>query len=321
MFSIAQRSLYVPDLDLWIDASAGRKRCYVSHGHSDHARRHDQILATPESAAICRSRLGEDLVIETHAYGEPFSIGEARLTLFSAGHVLGSSQLLIESERGRFVYTGDFKLGPSLTCAPAEVERCDVVLMECTFGKPKYVFPPREDVCDALVTWARTALEQGATPVVLAYSLGKAQEAMAILGSAGLPLMVHAAIDKIARIYGEHGVDLPPYVPYAADETAGRVVILPPGSANERTLAPMTAPRTAMLSGWAVDASARYRYGVDAAFALSDHADFPALLRYVELAQPSKVLLNHGFRSFLHDLRRRGVNAEFLEEHAQLSLF
>ncbi|TAM61766.1 MBL fold metallo-hydrolase [bacterium] len=320
MFSLVDGSLYAAELNLWIDASAGRERCYVSHGHSDHARRHALIVATPQSAAICRSRLGDGLAFETHAYHEPFELGPARLTLFPAGHVLGSSQLLIENERGRFVYTGDFKLGPALTCEPATVERCDVLLMECTFGRPRYVFPPREEICAALTAWARRTLEEGATPVVYAYSLGKAQEAMALLGGAGFKLMVHPAIERLARVYSEQGVELPPHLAFDAAGAAGHVVIFPPGG-NARALAELRYTRTAMLTGWALDPGARYRSGVDAVFPLSDHADFPSLLRYLELAAPRKVLLNHGFKDFVHELRRRGIDAEFLEPHAQLSLF
>jgi len=33
------------------------------------------------------------------------------------------------------------------------------------------------------------------------------------------------------------------------------------------------------------------------------------------------VLLNHGWRDFVHRLRALGVDAEYLEEHAQLALF
>ena len=65
------------------------------------------------------------------------------------------------------------------------MKRCDVVLMECTYGRPQYVFPPRDEVAGAMVAFARKALEDGAAPVFFAYSLGKAQEAMAILGSGG----------------------------------------------------------------------------------------------------------------------------------------
>ena len=79
--------------------------------------------------------------------------------------------------------------------------------------------------------------------------------------------------------------------------------------------------RTAVLTGWASTAAASSVTDVDRGFALSDHADYPALLQYVELAQPRKVLLNHGWRDFVYRLRRIGIDAEYLEHHAQLELF
>jgi hypothetical protein len=79
--------------------------------------------------------------------------------------------------------------------------------------------------------------------------------------------------------------------------------------------------RVAMISGWAVDPNAVYRYQVDAAFPLSDHADYTDLLRYVELVQPQRVLTLHGFAAeFARDLRDRGVEAWALSEQNQLEL-
>jgi Cft2 family RNA processing exonuclease len=236
--------------------------------------------------------------------------------------VLGSAQLLIEGEAGSFVYTGDFKLEPSYTAEAPEVKRCDVVLMECTYGRPQYVFPPRAEVAAQMVAWARRALEDQTAPIFFAYSLGKAQEALAILGRAGLPLTVHGAIHSIARVYEEAGVALPPYEKYDAQTFDGtRVLVWPPlGRALPRALAGKPT-RTAALTGWAIDRNATYRYGADAAFPLSDHADYPSLLRYIELAQPRRVLLNHGWRDFVHRLRKLGINAEYLEANQQLALF
>jgi Cft2 family RNA processing exonuclease len=321
MFSLAERSLYVADLDLWIDSLRPRSRCYVSHGHSDHAREHDTIVTTPSNAAICRSRFRSPCDFEEHAFNEPWSHGEHTLTLFPAGHVLGSAQLMIEGEGGRFVYTGDFKLAPSYTCERAEVKRCDVLLMECTFGRPHYVFPPRAEVEDAIVAFATKALEDGCTPVFYAYSLGKAQEAMAILGKAGVPIAVHGAIDAIARVYRGAGVQLPAYERYDATTYDGaRALVWPPSSTPPRVLRDKPS-RSAVLTGWALDKNAHYRYGADTAIPLSDHADYNALLRYIELAQPRKVLLNHGKRDFVWRLRRLGVDATYLEPYEQLALF
>ena len=340
MFSLAEKSLYVSALDLWIDSMRTRARSYVSHGHSDHAREHELIICSEANAKICRLRFGNRrarktqtallpqpppkaaAVFETHAFNAPWMLGDHRLTLFSAGHVLGSSQLMIEGEAGSFVYTGDFKLEPSFSCETPEVKRCDVLLMECTYGRPQYVFPPRVEVAAGMVAFARKAFEDAVIPTFYAYSLGKAQEAMAILGAAGIPLMVHGAVHSIAKIYEDCGIALPPYAHYDAELVDGTQAIIWPPSGRAIPAGARSRPiRSAVLTGWALDKSAKFRYKADEAFALSDHADFPSLLRYIELARPKKVLLNHGWRDFAYTLRKRGVDATYLEANEQLALF
>ena len=340
MFSLVERSLYCDALDLWIDSMRSRERGYVSHGHSDHAREHQIVVTTPNTAAICRARFSRkaqrppqlsllarterkqiSVSFEEHRFNEPWEERDHRLTLFSAGHVLGSSQLLIEGERGSFVYTGDFKLEPGYTTEPPEVKKCDVVLMECTFGRPQYAFPPREEIAGQMVAFARESLEAGIVPVFFAYSLGKAQEAIAMLGGAGIPLTVHAAVDSMSKVYEACGVSLPPYTRYDADMfDRNTALIWPPSGSLPRALRDLKV-QTAVLTGWAVDRGALFRYGTERGFALSDHADYPALIKYIELAQPRKVLLNHGWRDFVYRLRALGIDAEYLEENPQLTLF
>lgn len=81
--------------------------------------------------------------------------------------------------------------------------------------------------------------------------------------------------------------------------------------------------RTAYISGWALDAGARWRFGTDAAFPLSDHADYDDLIEYVKLTGAASIYTLHGFaHEFAFDLRRRGLQAQPLEEVAgQMSLF
>lgn len=340
MFSLAEKSLYVRSLDLWIDSMQPRERCYVSHGHSDHAREHATIVTSVNNAKICRLRFARRAdrrmqstlleaperasrprsSFEEHAFNDPWDVADHRLTLFSAGHVLGSSQLMIESEAGSFVYTGDFKLERSYTAEAPEVKRCDVVLMECTYGRPQYAFPPRAEIAEQMVVFAKTALADGAAPVFFAYSLGKAQEAIAILGAGGVRVATHGAVHAMSKLYEEAGVQLPPYEPYDAATFDGTCALVwpPSGRALPKALRGRKA-RTAILTGWSLDRNALFRYGVDRGFPLSDHADYPSLLRYIELAQPRKVLLNHGWRDFVFRLKKMGIDAEYLEEHAQLS--
>lgn len=322
MVTIRERSLYLPELDLWLDSMTRRRRSYVSHGHADHARPHDLIVCTPASAEICMTRFHSRKAhrYETHNFYEPWHDGRFTLTLYPAGHVLGSSQLLVESNYGRFVYTGDFTLAPSLTTEPTDVPRCDTVLMECTFGRPKYVFPARDEIAADMTAFARDMLERQRTPVFYAYSLGKAQEAMAILGRAGIPLAVHPAVAEIAAVYEACGIALPPYTAVAPDETTGPCALIwPPSAKSLPQVIGHRGTAHASLTGWALD-EGRPRHWSRRAFALSAHADFPGLLAYLERAAPKNVILNHGPKSFVKELRKRGWNAEYLELNSQLSL-
>jgi putative mRNA 3-end processing factor len=114
---------------------------------------------------------------------------------------------------------------------------------------------------------------------------------------------------------------LPAWETYDAQTYAGgSALIWPPSGSLPKALRTKTV-RTAVLTGWVMDRGTLSRYGSEHGFALSDHADYPALLRYLELAQPAKVLLNHGWRDFVHRLRGLGFDAEYLEENPQLALF
>ena len=169
------------------------------------------------------------------------------------------------------------------------------LIMETTYGLPRYRLPPTEEVIAQIVAFCRETLEEGDVPVLLGYSLGKAQEILCSLAGAGLKPMLHGSVYRMTRIYEQFGQSFCEYERYQADEVAGKVLICPPSANRSRMLERIPHKRVAMISGWAVDPSAIYRYQVDAAFPLSDHADYTDLLRYVELVQPKRVLTLHGF--------------------------
>lgn len=72
------------------------------------------------------------------AYGETIGIGDVAVTLFPAGHVLGSAQVLIEWKGARVVVSGDYKRAADPTCAPFEVVPCHLFITEATFALPVF---------------------------------------------------------------------------------------------------------------------------------------------------------------------------------------
>jgi Cft2 family RNA processing exonuclease len=172
--------LYLPDLDLWLDADGPREHCVISHAHSDHIAEHRSIVATPETARIFQHRRGEAQVT-TQIYGERRDYGRYALTFYPAGHCLGSAQILVEADGERLVYTGDIKLRPNVAAESAVIVPCDTLVMESTFGDPHYRFPPDVAIFDRLYAGIDRALSDDRVPVVLAYALGKSQEALELL--------------------------------------------------------------------------------------------------------------------------------------------
>lgn len=311
-----REGLYLPDLDLWLDADGERDRCVISHAHSDHIAGHRSIVATPETARIFRHRVG-DTEVTTQAYGERRDYGPFALTFFPAGHCLGSAQVLVESGGERLVYTGDIKLRPNVAAEQAVVVPCDTLVMESTFGEPQYVFPPDLVTNERLYAAVDRALSDDRVPVVLAYALGKGQEALEILLRRGYRVTLHGSIWNVTEIYRELGVEFSgPYERYDREHLQGRVLVAPPGCRKQPMVQNIERRYTVMLTGWALSKSAPYMYrGVDLVLPLSDHAGYDDLVRLARESGASRVITMHGPAKFAASLRELGINAEHLAQH------
>jgi DNA ligase-1 len=316
-----KRGVYLPSEDIWLDPWDAKPFAFVSHAHSDHIAPHDEIIVSERTARLMQARMPGERYEHILNFGEKSTVRGLDVTLIPAGHIFGSAQFFLESGNGSLLYTGDFKLRHGRSAEPAEWRPAETLVMETTFGLPRYRFPPTEEVVGQIVAFCRDALETGAVPILLGYSLGKAQEILCALSGAGLKPMLHGTVHRMTRIYEQFGQSFCAYERYNANEVAGKVLICPPSVNRSRMLEKIGEKRVAMISGWAVEPNAIYRYQVDAAFPLSDHADYNDLVRYVDLVKPQRVLTLHGFAAeFARDLRERGVEAWALSEENQMEL-
>ena len=319
------RGVYMPTHDLWLDPWDNQPFAFVSHAHSDHIGLHKEVILSTVTSRLMHARLPDQQRREhrldfrqTAADIRP----DLRITLYPAGHIAGSAQSFVESEReGSLLYTGDFKLRPGLSAEKTEWVQADTLIMETTFGLPRFRFPPTPEVLAQIVKFCQEAIEEDVVPVLFGYSLGKSQEILMALVQAGLPAMLHGAVHRMTEVYRELQPDFPHFERYDADQLAGKVLICPPSANQSRMLQKIKARRTAMLTGWALTPGAVHRYQTDACFPLSDHADYDDLIRYVELVKPQRVLTLHGYAAaFAADLRARGVEAWALSEENQMEL-
>src|ERR1043166_7364681 len=314
-----ERGVYLPRQNLWLDPWDAKPFAFVSHAHSDHIAPHAEIIVSERTARLMQARLPAKRIEHALPLGQKRCVHDVDVTLVPAGHIFGSAQLFLDTERESLLYTGDFKLRRGKSAEPAEWIHADTLIMETTFGRPRYRFPPTEQVVDQIVAFCRETIADAAVPVLLGYSLGKAQEILCALEGAELVPMLHGAVFEMTRICEQLGQRFCKYVRYKPNDVAGKVLVCPPSTNRSRMLEKIARKRVALISGWALDPSAIYRYQVDAAFPLSDHADYDDLLRYVDLVRPKRVLTVHGFASeFARDVRERGIEAWALSEENQM---
>ncbi|MBI3180583.1 MAG: MBL fold metallo-hydrolase [Myxococcales bacterium] len=317
---LQKAGLQLSGSSLWFDARRKTELSFVSHAHSDHLARHERIIATAPTIELMSQRLGKLPGALPAPYNRPFELGPLALELLPAGHILGSAQLRVTRADGhRVVYTGDISLQPPLTAEPAQLAECDTLVLESTFGHPRYVFPPRAEVLEEVEAWVRRQLERELAPILFCYALGKSQEVIKYLGDRGYRLCAHPATYDTCLVYRSLGVELS-VRRFEGELRPGEVGVFPPfgRSAALKRIRPRA---TAVLTGWAVDRGAAGRYRADVAFPLSDHADHPALLEYARRSGASEVITHHGFaRELAQALRALGISARAADQPVQLQL-
>lgn len=308
--------MYCPAGDFYIDPSRPVGCAVITHGHGDHARAgmgcyHVATAGLP----ILEWRLGVQHYI-CHAYGEPFRLGAATVSLHPAGHVLGSAQVRIEVGGQVWVASGDYKRQPDPTCTPFEPVRCDTFITECTFGLPIYRWPETSAVIAEIAAWRDECAEHGEAAILYCYALGKAQRVLAELLAMGetVPVWLHGAVDAGVQVYRRAGVAMIETQRVADEargaEFAGRLVIAPPSAAGSSWLRRFRRAQQGFASGWMQLRGNRRRGNYDRGFVLSDHADWPGLLQTVQQSDARHVIATHGSTDALvRALNEKGLTA------------
>lgn len=293
-------------------------RAVVTHAHSDHATRGcGSYLASSSCSPLLRARLGSDISLASLRFGESLTVGDVRVSLHPAGHILGSAQVRIEHRGEVVVFSGDYKLQDDPTAEAFEPVACHTFVSESTFGLPIFRWQPPDAVFAGIGAWWRQNQRDGRTSVLFVYSLGKAQRVLAGLDPSIGPIGVHGAVQKMNEAYAAAGQALPCAVhatAAAAPLLRGRGLILTPRTSGDspwlRTFAGEDGLSLASVSGWMQVRGARRRQSLDRGFPLSDHADWDGLLHAIATTGAERIGVTHGSTDVLTRwLREQGMDA------------
>lgn len=309
--------IFLPDVGLSLDNSHPKAELvFISHAHADHLPRNRSCSVVTSRATLALMRLrgfkGDAMVLP---FGERRELETCAITLYPAGHILGSSMILVESDRGSLLYTGDLRTPPSPASEGfTSPEQVDELIIEATFGLPIYRWRHPEELAAEVRTFASDSLSAGQTPIFLAYNLGKAQEIMHILSPLGHPMQVHGGGYPLCAVYEQEGFDLGQVERYERSSSEGKILIAPGSALATGFASHISKKRVAWCSGWAAVESRRIQAGVDVAIPLSDHLDFFELISLCKRLSPKKIHITHTPSPAVveHFLRAEGLDASFL---------
>lgn len=298
---------------------------FISHAHTDHLvskttlkkfNLEKKILCSPETIAIAKVR--------GHFFNN-LDLFRNDFKFVNTGHILGSRGLLLED---KIFYTGDLSMRDRAFLAKPKIPKVETLIIESTFGKREYIFPPLNHVTHEVNSLISNMYDKGIPVILMGYSLGKAQVLCSLFGS-WKPLIVHDEVLKFNQIYREFGVRLEKEISLTNAIERGIldkkpwILIHPLVNSNHTTINKLKKKYGAVtigFSGWGVDKKYKYMMNLDHVIPFSDHCDFKELLEVVAKCRPNKVYTFHGFEEeFARELVRRGYDAEPISHNNILS--
>ncbi|MBD3407654.1 MAG: hypothetical protein GF411_16170 [Candidatus Lokiarchaeota archaeon] len=313
---------------LGLDTGVQNETSLISHSHADHIGRLDLahcVIATEGTFDTLEARKGKvDCERRIIDYGESTGQLGVKITAYDAGHVLGSTMFLLEFDDDLSVlYTGDFNVEDSLVHNAAVPIDADVLITEATYGSPEWIFPKREKTYFDILKTATEEINRGKIPIFQAYSLGKAQEAIALLQYRGIPVVSgNGTIDSVNEAYNKHGAELTAVSLRSGDvidhlDEGCAIVSSSPAHTftNIRKILGVDLFRevkhkalTYSLSGWTLGGMK------GKGFPLSAHTDFPNLIQFAKDVDPRIAYVFTGNAGILAShLHEEGITAVPLE--------
>lgn len=313
LLEFTDRGIFCEPANVYLDPWKPVDKAIISHGHADHSRwGHKKYITHQRNVPIVKHRLGK-ISIAGKEWGETFSVNGVKFSLHPAGHIIGSSQIRVEHKGEVWVFTGDYKLEDDKLATPYESIKCDTFITECTFGIPAFLWTPQQEVIDDINNWWAENKANGNTSILFGYTLGKAQRLLKHLDPSIGKIYTHGAVENMTAVLRSM-VDFPKTELITTDtkkeDIKGNLVLAPPSAHGSTWIRKMVPYVTASASGWMAFRGARRRRAVDKGFVLSDHCDWPGLLRAIKDTGAQTIICTHGYTEiFSRYLRELGYDA------------
>lgn len=144
-------------------------------------------------------------------FGKEFNAG-FDVTLFNAGHILGSAMAQVDDDGKKLLYTGDISMrNTRIMEGAARGVHAENLIVESTYGGKEDILPSAKDSMKKFVDSINETLKEGGFVLVPSFAVGRAQEILLALEdymrSGALtkaPIYIDGMILKAMRIYRQN---------------------------------------------------------------------------------------------------------------------
>lgn len=284
----------------------------LTHAHADH------LPGSTDHKYICSdltSSLGAERIGSFDSKND-----DADVKLFNAGHIPGSRSVLIEDNNETALITGDFNTRDTILTDGFDFDRTvDKLVVESTYGHPRYKFPSQDQIESEIVNWFDSVSD--CKIVCRGYSLGRAQEIELLARKANIDeILVNRATKNInKRINKFYERDFSTNKLSGLRDLDDGQLYITSNKQDLKSVPDVFDPketRTGAFTGWALRRDYENSNLYDAGFPLSDHSDYTGLIETVQRIQPSTVYTMHGYKDSLADsiVSETGIESKSLKK-------
>ena len=285
----------------------GRKTAVFTHIHTDHTEafptclgRCDNVYVSKQTFDLLVAMEGDFLDFKNNLYpldyNDPKMPQHEKITLLESHHILGSSQVLVETNEGdKIVYSSDFTARDSVSL------KCNLLILDSTHGDPRFdtVLDP-ESIERRFLDMVEETVKNGKPACIHAHR-GRLQYVMHLLSRKINPEVKFLASSRdinAAKVYNKYGMEIRELVDYDSyfgkkitNSTYPYLEFRPDLHLTEREEAGM---KRFFLMGNPGGGSALIDHGDNSVhLEFDDHANFSDIIRYIEKASPEAVITDN----------------------------
>jgi len=193
----------------------------ISHAHTDHIKSIEKmhplkILSQPTlDVILARNKNAKNLknyqiIDSADPNNNTIEIDEKiKITAHPAGHCIGSLQFLIELEKEKILYTGDFCLDKRLRFETGNIHEVEngILVIDPTYSKKEYVFPERKILYKQIFNWMKRTLSKKNNIFLIGRQLGTCQELTSIINYSTFKkcrVYTHPSVFRINEVHSSY---------------------------------------------------------------------------------------------------------------------